>query len=107
MAFSLWNENNECLSWQDSKQFFTQLGLITPKELYVGNWCEKTIKNIVLDTKNQEGYVVRVADSFHYSQFKKSVAKWVRSNHVITDKHWMHTDVIPNGLCNINTKKEG
>ncbi|WP_337118886.1 RNA ligase family protein [Pseudoalteromonas sp. B160] len=107
MAFSLWNENNECLSWQDSKQFFAQLGLLTPKELYVGLWCEKTIKNIVLDTQYQEGYVVRLADGFHYSQFKKSVAKWVRNNHVITDKHWMHTDVIPNGLSTKNTKKGG
>ena len=107
MAFSLWNENNECLSWQDSKQFFAQLGLLTPKELYVGLWCEKTIKNIVLDTQYQEGYVVRLADGFHYSQFKKSVAKWVRNNHVITDKHWMHTDVIPNGLSTKNIKKGG
>ncbi|MCE0558753.1 RNA ligase family protein [Motilimonas sp. E26] len=107
MAFSLWNENNECLSWQDSKRFFAQLGLITPKELYVGLWCEKTIKNIVLDTKHQEGYVVRVTDGFHYSQFNKSVAKWVRSNHVITDKHWMHAELVPNGLSNINLKKGG
>ncbi|MFO6422197.1 RNA ligase family protein [Motilimonas sp. KMU-193] len=98
MAFSLWNEHNECLSWQDSKAFFAELGLITPTELYLGPWCETTIKNLVLDTQHQEGYVVRVADAFHFSQFNQSVAKWVRPNHVICDKHWMHADVVPNGL---------
>lgn len=98
MAFSAWNEKNECLSWENSKRLFEQLGLTTPTELYVGVWCEKTIRSIVLDTKKQEGYVVRVADSFHFTDFTKSIAKWVRNNHVITDKHWMHAEVIPNTL---------
>ena len=104
MAFSIWNEKNECLSWQESKQFFDQLGLTTPKELYVGVWCEKTIKNMVLETTQQEGYVVRLAERYHYADFKKSVAKWVRKNHVNTDKHWMHSEVIPNGLLDLGDK---
>ena len=105
MAFSAWNEKNECLSWDDSKRLFEQLGLATPTELYVGMWCKNTIKSIVLNTNSQEGYVVRIADSYHYTDFTKSVAKWVRNNHVITDKHWMHADVIPNGL--LSEKKRG
>ncbi|KZN56230.1 hypothetical protein N474_13190 [Pseudoalteromonas luteoviolacea CPMOR-2] len=98
MAFSVWTEHNECLSWQDSKTFFQLLGLSTPKELYIGPWCEHTIKNIALDTTKQEGYVVRRADGFAFNAFSQSVAKWVRQNHVTTDKHWMHADVVPNGL---------
>jgi len=109
MAFSVFNNKNECLSWEESKQFFQQLGLVTPTELYVGVWCEKTIKSIVLDTKKQEGYVVRLADGFHFTEFTQSVAKWVRSNHVSTDKHWMHTEITPNGLIGAtqgHSKKE-
>ena len=98
MAFSLWNSNNECLSWAESKAFFQQLGLVTPKELYRGLWCEKTIKDIQLDTRYQEGYVVRIADSFYFNDFGRCVAKWVRADHVVTDKHWMHAEVVPNGL---------
>ena len=98
MAFSVWNERNECLSWRDSKAFFAEFGLSSPKELYSGIWCEKTIRNLVLNTQQQEGYVVRLADSFHFNAFAQSVAKWVRKNHVETEQHWMHAAVIPNGL---------
>jgi hypothetical protein len=98
MAFSVWNDSNECLSWEDSKQLFEQLGLVTPKELYQGLWCEHTIRNIALDTQHQEGYVVRIADSFHFDEFAQCVSKWVRTNHVVTNEHWMHAEVIPNRL---------
>lgn len=101
LAFSVWNDRNECLSWEDSKVFFEKLGLLAPKELYIGLWCEKTIRNIVLDTNHQEGYVVRVADSFHFNAFAHSVAKWVRKNHVVTEQHWMHAEIVPNGLKDV------
>jgi len=42
--------------------------------------------------------VVRKAAAFSYAEFKYCVAKWVRTNHVQTDKHWMHAEVIPNRL---------
>jgi hypothetical protein len=98
MAFSAWNDRNECLSWESSKQLFEQLGLITPQELYVGRWCEEAIRSIDLDIEHQEGYVVRIADSFNFNNFAQCVSKWVRTNHVATDQHWMHAEVIPNGL---------
>ena len=101
LAFSVWNDRNECLGWQESKQFFELLGLSTPKELYCGLWSENTVKNIVLDTERQEGYVVRVADSFHFDEFANAVAKWVRKNHVITEQHWMHAKVLPNGIKDV------
>ena len=37
---------------------------------------------------DREGYVVRLAGSFHYRAFRRSVAKFVRKNHVQTDDHW-------------------
>lgn len=98
IGFSIWNEENSCLSWSDTKLWMAKLNLPTPKELYVGIWDESAIRNISPDTGNMEGYVVRMAEAFDYSLFSNSVAKWVRANHVNTEKHWMHSAIIPNGL---------
>lgn len=100
LAFSIWNERNRCLSWHETELFAQQLGLELPKVLYRGVWCEKTIRDIVVDTEKQEGYVVRTTEGFHYDDFKSCVAKWLRTEHVTTDKHWMHAQVIANGLSN-------
>ena len=47
---------------------------------------------------DREGYVVRLAGSFHYRAFRQSVAKYVRKNHVQTDDHWALREVVPNKL---------
>ncbi len=57
---------------------------------------QKSVNN--LDVVKQEGIVIRPASSFHYTNFSKSVAKWVRKNHVQTDNHWIHSEIIPNKL---------
>jgi hypothetical protein len=61
--------------------------------LYDGIWDASTIKSLY-DEKNDkdvhEGYVVRLADSFEYRDFKTSVAKFVRANHVSSQKHWFY-----------------
>ena len=46
----------------------------------------------------QEGYVVRVADSFYYDNFANHVAKFVRKIHVATSDHWMSEQMIKNKL---------
>ena len=51
-----------------------------------------------MDIEHQEGYVVRIADRFHFNEFPQCVSKWVRTDHVVTDQHWMHAEVITNGL---------
>ena len=33
-----------------------------------------------------------------YSQFDQKVAKYVRANHVNTDNHWAHQQIVPNRL---------
>lgn len=97
-GFSVWNENNECLSWDDTLEWFSLLSIHPVPVLYKGLWDENTIRKLALDTNTQEGYVVRSADAFSYDDFSQQVAKWVRANHVTSDKHWMHSEVIPNGL---------
>ena len=50
----------------------------------------RALYNEGVDKGLHEGYVVRVADSFSYKDFKQSVVKYVRANHVTTTKHWMY-----------------
>lgn len=38
-----------------------------------------------------EGYVIRSSNSFDINQYRYNVAKFVRSNHVTTDEHWLET----------------
>lgn len=100
MGFSVWDDNNRCLSWYDTLDIFEILNIEPVPEIYRGNFDFKILANIEnnFDTKNKEGFVVRVIDSFDYSDFSTHVAKWVRKGHVQTDQHWMHEKVRPNTL---------
>lgn len=99
MVFSIWDENNRALSWDETVQYCNILGLSTVPVLYRGTWNEKAIRLLYIPEEhrdNREGYVVRVAEGFAYKDFAKSVAKFVRKNHVQTSEHWMTQPVIPN-----------
>lgn len=89
-GFSIWNEKNECLSWDETLEWFELFNIIPVPVLYDGIWDEKKIRAIEKDLKweSNEGYVVRLAESFTYGQFKNSIAKFVRKGHVQTTKHW-------------------
>lgn len=99
--FSIWNEKNESLPWDEVREWAEILGLRTVPQLYRGEWNEKIAQEITagLDTTTQEGCVVRLAGRFHYNEFRRSLAKWVRRGHVQTDKHWMFSQIIPNQLA--------
>lgn len=106
-GFSVWNERNVCLSWDDTMEYFALLGIQSVPVLYDGVWDENVIRELGkgLDEvgserwKELEGYIVRVADSFPYSQFRSSLAKFVRKGHVQTAKHWRQGRAfIPNEL---------
>lgn len=93
LGFSIWNEYNTCLSWDDTVEWFSLLDMPMVPVLYDGIWDEAAIKKLYdekADRDVHEGYVVRLADSFEYKDFKTSVAKYVRANHVATQKHWFY-----------------
>lgn len=102
LVFSIWNENNECLSWEETLEWAEMLELSTVPILYQGEYNERKIQQIwdMMDPMFNEGYVVRVADSFHYSEFTKCVGKFVRENHVQTSEHWMKGPMIINRVEN-------
>nr|WP_086939170.1 RNA ligase family protein [Thaumasiovibrio occultus] len=102
-GFSIWDNHNTCLSWDDTLEWFALLGITAPTVLFDGLWDEATIRNITIDTERSEGYVVRLADAFDYVHFTHSVAKWVRKGHVQTDTHWMHAEIVPNALGSTTT----
>ncbi len=98
ILFSIWNDQNECLSWKETLEWAEALSLATPKMLYQGSWNEEIVRNISIDEKTVEGYVVRNADSFHFDDFQQNISKWVRPNHVQSDEHWMYSEIRPNRL---------
>ncbi len=96
LGFSVWNEYNQCLSWDESLEWFNLLGITHVPVLYDGIYDETRIRSFwnPKEWETKEGYVLRVADSFEYRNFKTHVAKYVRKNHVQTIKHWMFGQII-------------
>lgn len=93
MGFSIWDERNECLSWDDTLDWFRLLGVTPVPVLYDGIYDERVIRALYdakRDWSSREGYVLRVADRFSYGQFRHVVGKFVRKDHVRTVKHWMY-----------------
>lgn len=103
-GFSIWNERNICLSWDETLEWFSLIGITPVPVLYDGLYDEKAIRALYdpkVHYNTREGYVVRLADSFSYGQFRNSVGKFVRKNHVATSAHWMHgRQIEQNGLKN-------
>lgn len=94
MVFSIWNEHNECLSWDDTKDFCYLTDLYSVPELYRGTFDESVLKSITFDREKVEGYVVRPVDSFKFEDFQKNTLKYVRKGHVQSgSKHWMYSNV--------------
>ena len=96
--FSVWDESNNCLSWGETEEWAQLLGVPVPRVLYRGSWDEELIRSIKVNEETMEGYVLRPEKGFHYDDFLRCVAKWVRPNHVQTDSHWMHKPIKKNKL---------
>lgn len=90
-GFSIWNEFNECLSWDETQEWFKLLDIQSVPVLYRGIYDEKLIKNIYDSSKweTSEGYVLRTTEGFNFKDFRSHVGKFVRKGHVQTTKHWM------------------
>lgn len=97
-VISIWTEDDMCLSWTDTKEWCSLLNLVHVSILYEGLYDEKLISNLYqpFDAFGDpmEGYVVRVAGSFHRNTFNTSVAKYVSTQFKDAlsesgDDHWL------------------
>lgn len=101
-AFSVWNEKNVCLSYDETEEWIELLGLTPCPVLYRGIWDKEKIKKLYSPLRNgdeMEGYVVRAAHEYHYSEFRKYVGKYVRAGHVQNSHgHWIRNAIVYNEL---------
>ncbi len=107
-VFSIWDENNTALSWNDTEQYAALLGLHTVPVLCKGMCSsidglkaivEKNLDGYAKETGEAvEGYVIRIMDPIPYKDFRRYVAKSVRKDHVQTGTHWMTKKIVPNEL---------
>lgn len=97
-------DGEKCLSSEETESWCELLSLPAVPVLYRGPWDEKKVKacwtgkSIASPGADQEGYVLRLAESFAAEDFGKSVAKMVRQGHVQTTSHWMYEAIVPNRL---------
>lgn len=99
-GFSIWNNQNVALSWDDTMEWFKLLGITPVPVLYDGVYDEAKIQSLWTEEQRNrmEGYVVRMADPIPFDQFHQMVGKFVRKGHVQTNSHWMFDEIVPNRL---------
>lgn len=90
MGFSIWNDRNDCLSWDETLEYFQLLDIVPVKVIFRGQFKDFDHNKFLdeYDLDNTEGYVVRTTKGFNYKDFRYHVAKYVRPNHVQSAKHW-------------------
>lgn len=99
-GFSIWNENNVRLSWNDTLEWFSILNIYPVEVLYNDVFDESRIRKLthLIKTCDEEGFVMTIADELPYFDFSSYVVKYVRSNHVQTSKHWKTEQLVKNKL---------
>jgi len=101
-VFSIWDKDNNCLSWDDTEIFCSLLGLkmvpILAQTIYDEGYLKWLGELITNNSSFMEGYVCRVAHSFPMNKFENYMAKYVRKGHVQTSEHWLNELMIRNEL---------
>lgn len=95
-VFGVYDNQNNCLSWDDVVNFCKEMNILTVPIIYIGKYDkDKILEAFNLYQKNAEecgqeveGFVVRNFEKFSYDSFSQNVGKFVRNGHVQTDQHW-------------------
>lgn len=95
LVHSIWNDRNFCLAWDATVEWARLFELELVPVLYRGPWGP-TIRTLK-EPLGGEGFVIRIVGSFHYREFPRRVAKYVRKDHVRTQAHWTR-QIEPNRL---------
>lgn len=98
-GFSIWN-GEYCLDWYETEDEFQRIGIISVPVLFIGEYNDEDIKKLAESVvkRGGEGIVVRTVDGFKYDDFESHIAKYVRPNHVQTEKHWSFGKIESNKL---------
>jgi hypothetical protein len=107
MAFSIFDDKNRRLDWDEFKMWCELIGVVPVTELHryspmtqdLSIW-DDIPKKLFAETVNSggEGIVMTTTEGFHYDSFTSHLIKAVRAAHVKTDKHWRFDTVVPNLL---------
>ena len=108
-AFSIWNQKNECLSWDETVEWCALLDVPHAPVIYKGPYDPNTLMKLDSDALSEmsqdpvEGYVGRTAGRFSFEEFEKNVFKWVSSEFDQTfiqedDGNWMNSEITENSL---------
>jgi hypothetical protein len=95
-VYSVWNEQNLCLSWQETLEWCKLWNLKPIPVLYEGVYQKEAVLQAFSAYQNQsshpvEGFVVRLATEFTFDDFKESVAKFVHDTfQITTTRHWKY-----------------
>lgn len=102
LVFSIYNDRNECLSWDETCEYAKLLDIQTVPELHRGTYEDVIWDDLFSGTSRydgkQEGYVIRWAESFPFTHHAVAFGKWVRGNHVQTNHNWMFNSTEKNRL---------
>lgn len=101
--FSIWDERNVCLSWNETKEWAELLDFTLIPVFYEGIWdmniIEELNKKMEVNPNTIEGYVVRLSREYHYSEFRNVCGKYVRKNHIDNNHgHWAQSKIIRNEI---------
>ncbi len=102
--FAVLEDGREWWSWDEVTDYATNtLGIPHVPELFRGtfnsmkemeNWMNDRMskkESVVGGETGPEGFVVRLTSRFTVEDFERSVAKYVRKNHIQTEKDWLRT----------------
>lgn len=100
LCFAIWDDQNDCLSWDDTEWYCNEMGICLVPELYRGVYDQTIVEKLAEDVvkRGGEGIVVRNAEKFSYQDFQKNVAKYVRANFVATNDVYVSKELELNKL---------
>lgn len=101
-AFSVW-QKDYCLPFSKVLDLYDALGVYHVPTVYAGRYDREKIKKLAEEvvSAGHEGIVVRNYNGFRYQDFSKNIAKYVRPNHVQTNKHWTQGKIESNKLIQV------
>lgn len=90
LVFSVWDQRNVCLSWDETVRWAERIAMPTVPVLYRGPWNDRHVRDTAerAVAEGHEGIVVRPAGEFPFTAFASHVAKYVRPGHVQTPPDW-------------------